>query len=88
MQLGVTNDQTPQSSSKSSDPHYMDPALKALQLTEALKALLEGWGSDRELESVRKQVAKDTADVILRWLTRDEVSTAGNHSVRCEISNA
>lgn len=87
MQLGVTNDQTAQSSSRSTDPHYMDRALKALQLTEALKGLLECWGSDREQESVRKQVATDTADVILRWLKGDEVSTAGNHSVRCEISN-
>ncbi|CAG05716.1 unnamed protein product [Tetraodon nigroviridis] len=64
MQSRVTNEQTPQSCSQSTDPRYMDPALKALQLTEALKALLEGWGSDREQESVRKQVATDTADVI------------------------
>lgn len=88
MQLGVTNDQTPQSSSQSTDPPYMDPALKVLQLTEALKALLESLGSDREQESVRKQVSTDTADVIMRWLKRDEVSTAGNHSVRCETFNA
>lgn len=84
-QSRVTNEQTPQSCSRSTDPRYMDPALKALQLTEALKALLEGWGSGREQESVRKQVATDTADVILRWLQTDEVSTAETHSVRCEI---
>lgn len=47
------NDQTLQSSSRWTDPHCMDLELKALQLT--LKALLEGWESDREQESVRKQ---------------------------------
>lgn len=65
MQLGVTNDQTSQSSSQSTDPRYMNAALKALQLTEALKALLEAWGSDGEQEPLRKQVATDTADVTL-----------------------
>lgn len=74
MQLGVKNYQTSQSSSRATDPRHMDPALKALQLTEALKALLEAWGSEREQESARKQVSTDTADVILRWLKRDEVS--------------
>lgn len=82
VQLGVPNDQPPPISSRSTDPRCTDPALKALQLTEGLKPLLEGWGSDREQESVRKQVATDTADVILRRLERDEVSTAGNGSVR------
>lgn len=78
MQLGVNNDQTSQGSSRSTDQRHMDPALKALQLTEALKALLEGWGSKREQETVRQQVSTDTADVLLRWLKGDEVSAAGN----------
>uniref|UniRef100_A0A674N435 PPFIA binding protein 2 n=1 Tax=Takifugu rubripes TaxID=31033 RepID=A0A674N435_TAKRU len=50
----------------------------ALQHTEALKALLEGWGSEREQESVRKQVSTDTADVILRWLKRGEVNASSS----------
>lgn len=75
MQLRVKNYQTSQYSSHAKDPHQMDPALKVLQLTEALKALLEAWGSEREQESARKQVSTDTADVILRWLKKDEVST-------------
>lgn len=66
MQVGVRSYQT--------DPRHTDPALTALQLTEALKASLEGWGSEQEQESVRKQVSTDTADVILRWLKRGEVS--------------
>lgn len=56
------------------DPRHADPAPAALQLTEALKASLEGRGSEPEQEPVRKQVCADTADVILRWLERGEVS--------------
>lgn len=74
MQLGVRSYQASHSSSALTDPHHTDAALKALQLTEALKALLEGWGSEREQEAVRQQVSTDTADVILRWLKREEVS--------------
>lgn len=55
-------------------PPHMDPALKALQLTEALRAVLEGQGSEKEHDSLRKQVSSDTAEVILKWLERDEVS--------------
>uniref|UniRef100_H3D8H7 PPFIA binding protein 2a n=1 Tax=Tetraodon nigroviridis TaxID=99883 RepID=H3D8H7_TETNG len=75
----------------STDPRYMDPALKALQLTEALKALLEGWGSDREQESVRKQVATDTADVIPEWECKcvpkvNSPSTANSESYQQRLS--
>lgn len=74
MPVGAKSYQTSQSSSLLTDPRHTDPALTALQLTEALKASLEGWGSEQEQESVRKQVSTDTADVILRWLKRGEVS--------------
>ncbi|XP_074469714.1 liprin-beta-2 isoform X2 [Sebastes fasciatus] len=61
------------------DPH-VDPALKALQLTEALRAVLEGQRSEEEQDSLRKQVSEDTAHVILKWLERDEVNlqSSGN----------
>lgn len=81
-QLGVPSDRPPSSSSRSTDPRCTDPGLKAL------KALLEGWGSDREQETAAKRVATDTADVLLRWLRRGEVSAAGNCSVRCEMCDA
>ncbi|XP_049421147.1 liprin-beta-2 isoform X2 [Epinephelus fuscoguttatus] len=57
-----------------------DPSLKALQLTEALRAVLEGQGSDEEQDSLRKQVSTETAHVILKWLERDEVNlhSSGN----------
>ncbi|KAK2854127.1 hypothetical protein Q5P01_006788 [Channa striata] len=55
-------------------PPPMDPALKALQLTEALRAVLEDQGSEEEQASLRKQVSTETAHVILKWLERDEVS--------------
>uniref|UniRef100_A0A3Q1HJR5 Liprin-beta-1/2 coiled-coil domain-containing protein n=1 Tax=Acanthochromis polyacanthus TaxID=80966 RepID=A0A3Q1HJR5_9TELE len=61
-------------------PPHMDSALKALQLTEALRAVLEGQGSEEEQGTLRKQVSTDTADVILKWLERDEVSMVNLHS--------
>lgn len=65
-------------SSDCADPpaRVEDPALKALQLTEALRAVLEGQRSEEEQEALRKQVSTDTANVIVKWLEReDEVST-------------
>ncbi|XP_035855312.1 liprin-beta-2 isoform X4 [Sander lucioperca] len=58
----------------------VDPALKTLQLTEALRAVLEGQGSDEEQDSLRKHVSTNTAHVILKWLKRDEVNlhSSGN----------
>ena len=53
----------------------VDHALKALQLTEALRGVLEGQGSEQEQHSLRKQVSTETAHIILKWLHRDEVST-------------
>uniref|UniRef100_A0A671V7C6 PPFIA binding protein 2 n=1 Tax=Sparus aurata TaxID=8175 RepID=A0A671V7C6_SPAAU len=62
-------------------PARVDPALKALQLTEALRAVLEGQRSEEEQEALRKQVSTDTANVIVKWLEReDEVNlhSSGN----------
>uniref|UniRef100_A0A8C9YN64 Liprin-beta-1/2 coiled-coil domain-containing protein n=1 Tax=Sander lucioperca TaxID=283035 RepID=A0A8C9YN64_SANLU len=51
-----------------------------LQLTEALRAVLEGQGSDEEQDSLRKHVSTNTAHVILKWLKRDEVGAVNLHS--------
>uniref|UniRef100_A0A668VGU5 Liprin-beta-1/2 coiled-coil domain-containing protein n=1 Tax=Oreochromis aureus TaxID=47969 RepID=A0A668VGU5_OREAU len=56
-------------------PPPLDPALKALQLTEALRAVLEGQGDEEGQDALRKQVSDDTADIILKWLGRGGVST-------------
>lgn len=74
MQLGVQEYQSPQCTQKLSPPPPADPALKALQLTEGLRAVLEGLGSEEEQASLRKQISTDTAHVILTWLQRQEVS--------------
>ncbi|XP_042358950.1 liprin-beta-2 isoform X2 [Plectropomus leopardus] len=50
------------------------PSLKALQLTEALRVVLEGQRSEEEQDSLRKQVSTETAHIILKWLKRDEVN--------------
>lgn len=68
------------------DPH-VDPALKALQLTEALRAVLEGQRSEEEQDSLRKQVSEDTAHVILKWLERDEVSDVSHTCESPQLSN-
>uniref|UniRef100_A0A3Q3WSE1 Liprin-beta-1/2 coiled-coil domain-containing protein n=1 Tax=Mola mola TaxID=94237 RepID=A0A3Q3WSE1_MOLML len=72
--------QASQCTSQSTAPPHMDPALKALQLAEALRALLEGQGSEEEQESLKKQVSTETACVIVKWLERHEVSTVNVHS--------
>ncbi|XP_071344336.1 liprin-beta-2 isoform X6 [Trachinotus anak] len=56
----------------------MDPALKTLQLTEALRVALEGKGSEEEQDFLRRQVSTDTANVILKWLERDKVNLHSN----------
>ncbi|XP_069379028.1 liprin-beta-2 isoform X5 [Paralichthys olivaceus] len=61
-------------------PPPVDPALKTLQLTEALRAELEGKWSEEEQVSLRKQVSTDTANVILKWLERDQVNLHSNSS--------
>ncbi|CAB1420630.1 unnamed protein product [Pleuronectes platessa] len=53
-------------------PPPVDPALKTLQLTEALRAELDGKWSEEEQVSLRKHVSTDTANVILKWLERDQ----------------
>ncbi|XP_071344331.1 liprin-beta-2 isoform X2 [Trachinotus anak] len=59
-------------------PPPMDPALKTLQLTEALRVALEGKGSEEEQDFLRRQVSTDTANVILKWLERDKVNLHSN----------
>ncbi|TKS70054.1 Liprin-beta-2 Coiled-coil-like protein 1 [Collichthys lucidus] len=80
MHLGGQDYQTTESTSQLTLPPPVDPALKALQLTEALRAVLEGQGSEEEQDSLRKQVSTDTAHVILKWLAKDEVNlhSSGN----------
>lgn len=75
MQLGGQDHQSSECTSQLTLPPRVDPALKALQLTESLRAVLEVQGSEEEQDSLRKQVSTDTAHVILKWLERDEVST-------------
>ncbi|XP_034730588.1 liprin-beta-2 isoform X3 [Etheostoma cragini] len=55
-------------------------ALKTLQLTEALREVLEGQGSDEEQDSLGKHFSTNTANIILKWLKRDEVNphSSGN----------
>ncbi|XP_077941395.1 liprin-beta-2 isoform X7 [Gasterosteus aculeatus] len=48
-----------------------DPALRALQLTEALRVVLQGQSSEEEHVCLRKRVSTDSAHVILKWLERD-----------------
>lgn len=81
VQLGSQDCQSSQCTQKLTLPPPVDPALKALQLTEALRAVLEGQGSEEEQTSLRKEVSTDTANIILKWLQRTEVSTA---SCTCE----
>lgn len=74
MRLDVKDYQSSQSTQKLTLPPPVDPTLKALQLTDALRAVLEGQESEEEQDSLRKQVSNDTAHVILKWLERGEVS--------------
>lgn len=78
MRLGGQDYQTSQCTSQLTVPPHMDPALRALQLTEALRAVLEGQESEEERDSLRKQVSTDTAHIILKWLERDAVSTVSH----------
>lgn len=75
MRLEGQDYQSPESTSQLNLPPPVDPALKALQLTEALRKVLEDQRSEEEQHSLRKQVCTDTAHIILKWLDKDEVST-------------
>ena len=74
MEIGSQNYQSSECTQQLPLPP-VDSALKALQLTEALRVVLEGQGCEEEQDTLRKQVPTDTANVILKWLGRDEVST-------------
>ncbi|XP_029284392.1 LOW QUALITY PROTEIN: liprin-beta-2 [Cottoperca gobio] len=80
MRLGDQGYQASECTSQLTLHPVVDPAIKALQLTEALRTVLEGQGSEQEQESLRKQVSTDTAHVILKWLDRDKVNlhSSGN----------
>ncbi|KAJ0056195.1 hypothetical protein NL108_003497, partial [Boleophthalmus pectinirostris] len=54
------------------NPATADLSLKALQLTEALRAALEGQDLDQAF--FQNQVSTKAADVILKWLERGEVN--------------
>ncbi|KAG7230219.1 hypothetical protein INR49_012352 [Caranx melampygus] len=71
-QLDDQGYQSSQSTQQQPPPPPADPALKTLQLTEALRAVLEDKGSEEEQDSLRRQVSTDTANVILKWLERDK----------------
>lgn len=75
VQLGGQDCQSSECASQLTLLPHVDPALKALQLTEGLRVVLEGQGGEEEQDSLRKQVSTDTARVILKWLERDEVSS-------------
>lgn len=74
MRLDVQDYQSSQNTPKPTLPPPVDPTLRALQLTDALRAVLEGQGSEREQDSLRKQVSIDTVHIILKWLESSEVS--------------
>ncbi|XP_028430467.1 liprin-beta-2 isoform X3 [Perca flavescens] len=80
MRSGGQDCQASESTSQLTLATLVDPALKTLQLTEALRAVLEVQGSDEEQDSLRKHVSTNTAHVILKWLKRDEVNlhSSGN----------
>nr|XP_004539467.1 liprin-beta-2 isoform X2 [Maylandia zebra] len=78
MQLDVKDYQSPECSQQLTLPPPLDPVLKALQLTEALRAVLEGQGNEEGQDALRKQVSDDTADIILKWLGRGGVNLHSN----------
>ncbi|XP_065809189.1 liprin-beta-2 isoform X1 [Labrus bergylta] len=80
MRLEGQDYQSSECTSQLSLPPPVDPALKALQLTEALRAVLEDQGSDEQQDSLRKQVSTDTAHVILKWLDKNEVNLHSSSS--------
>lgn len=71
---GHDQHQTSQCATQPKVPPHGDPALKVLELTEALRVLLADQGSHEERDILRRQVSGDTAQMILEWLARDEVS--------------
>ncbi|XP_047437367.1 liprin-beta-2 isoform X7 [Mugil cephalus] len=89
MQLGGQDLQPSAYTQQLSLPPHLDPAVKTLQLTEALRAELEGQGSEEDQNTLRKQISPDTANVILKWLERDEVnprSSANTESYQERLS--
>uniref|UniRef100_A0A3Q3N1J7 PPFIA binding protein 2a n=1 Tax=Mastacembelus armatus TaxID=205130 RepID=A0A3Q3N1J7_9TELE len=78
MQLDDQDYQSSECTKQLNLPLPVDPTLKALQLTEALRELLEGQGGEEEQDSVKKQLSHDTADIILKWLERDEENIHSN----------
>lgn len=83
---GHDQHQTSQSATQPKVPPHGDPALKVLQLTEALRALLADQGSHEERDILRRQVSGDTAQMILEWLARDEVSAVSHQSRHTNIT--
>lgn len=83
---GHDQHQTSQCASQPKVPPHGDPPLKALQLTEALRALLADQGSHEEQDILRRQVSGDTAQMILEWLARDEVSAVSHQSRHTNIT--
>ncbi|XP_017159591.1 liprin-beta-2 isoform X7 [Poecilia reticulata] len=61
-------------------PMPVDPAFEALQLMEVLRAVLEGQSSEEKQGALCKQTSTDTANVILKWLQRDEANLTLNNS--------
>uniref|UniRef100_A0A3B3BAM7 PPFIA binding protein 2a n=1 Tax=Oryzias melastigma TaxID=30732 RepID=A0A3B3BAM7_ORYME len=72
VQMDGQGHQSPECVEKPPLPPHWDPSLEALQLTEALRALLEGQECEEKQEALRKQVSHDTASVVLEWLQRTE----------------
>ncbi|XP_027869844.1 liprin-beta-2 isoform X4 [Xiphophorus couchianus] len=57
-----------------------DPAFVALELMEVLRAVLEDQRSEEKQGALSKQMSTDTANVILKWLQRDEANLTLNNS--------
>ncbi|KAM6943604.1 LOW QUALITY PROTEIN: liprin-beta-2 [Xenentodon cancila] len=59
-------------------PPPVDSDLKALQLAEALRGVLEARESEEGPRALRKQVSSDTANVIIKWLEPHEENLPSN----------
>lgn len=66
MGLGGQDYQTSQRTLQLTVPPDTDPAFKAFQLPEALRALLEGQGSEEKQDTLRKQASAHMKHIMLK----------------------
>lgn len=66
MGLGGQDHQTSQRTLQLTVPPDTDPAFKVFQLPEALRALLEGQGSEEKQDTLRKQASARMKHIMLK----------------------